>query len=70
MARGSSLDIPGIIKGTGIVGVLFVMGVALYLLNISDFLGMLVIVTAVGFTIIFAALGVLGILKRQGFELA
>jgi hypothetical protein len=67
MARGSSLDIPGIIKGTGVVGILFVMGVALYLLNISDFLGMLVIVTAVGFTIIFAVLGVYGILKRQGF---
>lgn len=63
----SSFDVFGIMKSTGIVGVLFGMGLILYLFHISEFLGIASIIIAIVIGSIYAFLGIMGILKKQGF---
>ncbi len=57
----------GFIKSTGIIGVLFVMGLFLKYTQLSPFLGDAALFFAVFFAMVYAALGVLGILKKNGF---
>jgi hypothetical protein len=54
----------GAIGGTGIVAVLFVMGIILYATGVSNALGMVALVAAVFLAILFGVLGVVGILSR------
>lgn len=61
MAQSLSL---GGLKGGGIVAVLFIMGVVLVLTNINTDLGQLAIKMAIFVAIVFAFLGIFGILNR------
>ena len=54
----------GGIAASGIVGVLFVMGVVLKLLNIESNLSGVAIGSAIALAIIFGILGIIGILSR------
>ena len=55
----------GLLKITGITGALFIMGLIIYTL-ISKFWGGFTIAVAVLIAIIYALLGIVGILKKLG----
>lgn len=56
----------GLMKASGIIGVLFIIGMILYLTHIGDVLGIIAIAASVLIGIIYALLGIYGILKRLG----
>ena len=62
-----SFNLFGIMKSTGIVGVLFGMGLILYLTKVSESLGIGSIIIAIVIATIYGFLGAVGILKKQGF---
>lgn len=58
----------GNLGATGIIGVLFIIGIILIVTGIAASLGYLAITAAVLIGIIYAGLGALGIMKRQGLR--
>ena len=58
----------GSLGATGIIGVLFIIGVVLVLTGIDPGLGYFAIGASVLIGIVYAGLGAVGIMKRQGFS--